>query len=107
MLKIAINGYGRIGRSFVRALAEREAAGNALPVRLVAINDLGRAEDLLYLTRYDTTHGRLNAPAELVDTAQTATRRRGCSASRNRSSCPGRNWAWTWRRSARRLPRPR
>jgi len=40
MLKIAINGYGRIGRSFVRALAEREAAGNALPVRLVAINDL-------------------------------------------------------------------
>ena len=67
MLKIAINGYGRIGRSFVRALAEREAAGNALPVRLVAINDLGRAEDLLYLTRYDTTHGRLNAPAELVD----------------------------------------
>ena len=41
MLKIAINGYGRIGRSFVRALAEREAAGNALPVRLVAINDPG------------------------------------------------------------------
>ena len=67
MLTIAINGYGRIGRSFVRALAEREAAGNALPVRLVAINDLGRAEDLLYLTRYDTTHGRLAEPAELIE----------------------------------------
>ena len=67
MLKIAINGYGRIGRSFVRALAEREAAGNALPVRLVAINDLGRAEDLLYLTRYDTTHGRFPGQVDARD----------------------------------------
>lgn len=65
MMKIAINGYGRIGRSFVRALAEREAAGGRAPFSLVAINDLGRPEDLLYLTRYDTTHGRLNAPASL------------------------------------------
>lgn len=67
MLTIAINGYGRIGRSFVRALAEREAAGWCAPFSLVAINDLGRAEDLLYLTRYDTTHGRLNAPVALSD----------------------------------------
>lgn len=66
-MKIAINGYGRIGRSFVRALAEREAAGRAMPFSLVAINDPGRPEDLLYLTRYDTTHGRLDAPAALED----------------------------------------
>ncbi|GAA5129161.1 type I glyceraldehyde-3-phosphate dehydrogenase [Alloalcanivorax gelatiniphagus] len=67
MLKIAINGYGRIGRSFVRAFAEREAAGERPPFTLVAINDLGRAEDLLYLTRYDTAHGRLDAPVTLED----------------------------------------
>ena len=64
-MRIAINGYGRIGRSFVRALAEREATGWHAPFSLAAINDLGRAEDLLYLTQYDTTHGRLNAPAAL------------------------------------------
>ncbi len=67
MINVAINGYGRIGRSFVRALAEREAAGGRPPFRLVAINDPGRAEDLLYLTRYDTTHGRLAAPVTLED----------------------------------------
>ncbi|WP_410170383.1 type I glyceraldehyde-3-phosphate dehydrogenase [Alloalcanivorax marinus] len=66
-MNVAINGYGRIGRSFVRALAEREAAGGRPPFRLVAINDPGRAEDLLYLTRYDTTHGRLAAPVALED----------------------------------------
>ncbi|MEO1900881.1 MAG: type I glyceraldehyde-3-phosphate dehydrogenase [Alcanivorax sp.] len=66
-MNVAINGYGRIGRSFVRALAEREAAGERPPFRLVAINDPGRAEDLLYLTRYDTTHGRLAAPVTLED----------------------------------------
>ncbi len=64
-MKVAINGYGRIGRSFVRALAERQAAGHAVPFSLVAINDQGRPEDLLYLTRYDTTHGRLDVPVTL------------------------------------------
>lgn len=67
MLKVAINGYGRIGRSFVRALAEREAAGWRAPFELVAINDRGRPEDLLYLTRYDSAHGRLDAAATLED----------------------------------------
>ena len=66
-MRIAINGYGRIGRSFVRALAEREGAGWQAPFSLVAINDKGRPEDLLYLTRYDTTHGRLAEPAELIE----------------------------------------
>lgn len=45
-MKIALNGYGRIGRSFVRALVEREASGWVAPFALVAINDLGSAEDL-------------------------------------------------------------
>jgi len=66
-VKVAINGYGRIGRSFVRALAEREGAGWQAPFTLAAINDKGRPEDLLYLTRFDTTHGRLAEPAELIE----------------------------------------
>ena len=66
-MRIALNGYGRIGRSFVRALLEREASGWQAPFELVAINDLGKAEDLFYLTRYDTTHGPLLEPVELID----------------------------------------
>ena len=66
-MRVAINGYGRIGRSFVRALAEREEAGWQAPFTLAAINDKGSPDDLLYLTRYDTTHGRLAAPAELIE----------------------------------------
>lgn len=66
-MRIALNGYGRIGRSFVRALVEREAAGEQVPLELVAINDVGQAEDLLYLTRYDTTHGPCRVPVELID----------------------------------------
>jgi len=66
-MKVAINGYGRIGRSFVRALAERWERGWQAPFALTAINDLGEAEDLLYLTRYDTTHGRLPQEASLRD----------------------------------------
>lgn len=68
-MRIALNGYGRIGRSFVRALLEREATGWQAPFELVAINDVGKAEDLFYLTRYDTTHGPLLEPVELVDGA--------------------------------------
>ena len=56
-LRLAINGYGRIGRSFVRALVGREARGESVPLELVAINDLGDPADLHYLTCFDTTHG--------------------------------------------------
>lgn len=66
-MRIALNGYGRIGRSFVRALVEREAAGWQAPFELVAINDRGKAEDLLYLTRYDSTHGAFRGAVELID----------------------------------------
>lgn len=66
-MRVALNGYGRIGRSFVRALMEREAAGWRAPFDLVAINDRGRAEDLLYLTRYDSTHGPCAQPVALLD----------------------------------------
>ncbi|HET7314438.1 type I glyceraldehyde-3-phosphate dehydrogenase [Salinisphaera sp.] len=55
MKKIAINGYGRIGRNILRALYE---SGHANDLKIVAINDLGDAETNAHLTRYDTAHGR-------------------------------------------------
>jgi glyceraldehyde 3-phosphate dehydrogenase len=54
-IKVAINGYGRIGRNILRALYE---SGRHQDIRIVAINDLGDAETNAHLTRYDTAHGR-------------------------------------------------
>ncbi|WP_048305859.1 type I glyceraldehyde-3-phosphate dehydrogenase [Halomonas sp. PR-M31] len=62
-LRIAINGYGRIGQCVLRALIERNNAN----LQVVAINELSDLETIAYLTRYDTTHGRF--PGE-VDTRE-------------------------------------
>src|SRR5699024_10635995 len=57
LMRIALSGYGRRGRCFWRALAEREAQGFNAPFTLAAINDIATPEQLLYLSRYDSTHG--------------------------------------------------
>ncbi|WP_430387496.1 type I glyceraldehyde-3-phosphate dehydrogenase [Dyella sp. 20L07] len=54
-IKVAINGYGRIGRNILRALYE---AGRTNEIQVVAINDLGDAETNAHLTQYDTAHGK-------------------------------------------------
>ena len=54
-IKVAINGYGRIGRNVLRALYE---SGRNNEFQIVAINDLGDAETNAHLTQYDTAHGR-------------------------------------------------
>ncbi|HTW74131.1 MAG TPA: type I glyceraldehyde-3-phosphate dehydrogenase [Steroidobacteraceae bacterium] len=54
-LKVAINGYGRIGRNILRALYEGRARSQ---LQIVAINDLGDAQINAHLTRYDSVHGR-------------------------------------------------
>jgi glyceraldehyde 3-phosphate dehydrogenase len=54
-VKIAINGYGRIGRNVLRALYE---SGRTDELRVVAINDLGDANSNAHLTKYDTAHGQ-------------------------------------------------
>lgn len=54
-IKVAINGYGRIGRNILRALYENK---NKYDIEIIAINDLGNVETNAHLTRYDTTHGK-------------------------------------------------
>jgi glyceraldehyde 3-phosphate dehydrogenase len=58
MVKVGINGFGRIGRNVFRA------ALNNPDVQIVAINDLTDVKTLAHLLKYDTTHGRLNASVE-------------------------------------------
>jgi glyceraldehyde 3-phosphate dehydrogenase len=54
-IKVAINGYGRIGRNILRAHYE---GGKKNDIQIVAINDLGQPESNAHLTRYDTAHGK-------------------------------------------------
>jgi len=59
--RLAINGYGRIGRCFLRALRESPTPRN---LQVVAINEPAALESMAYLTRFDSTHGRF--PGEVA-----------------------------------------
>src|SRR5665213_2067273 len=54
--RVAINGFGRIGRAFVRQIYDRPE------LELVAVNDLGSLEDLAYLLEHDTVYGKAPFP---------------------------------------------
>ncbi len=59
-VKVAINGFGRIGRLVLRALAE----SGRDDIEVVAINDLGSTEANAHLFRYDSVHGRFPGVVE-------------------------------------------
>ena len=65
-VKIAINGYGRIGRNVMRALYE---SGRTDELQVLAINDLGDANSNAHLTKYDTAHGQFPYSVEARDDA--------------------------------------
>src|SRR3989338_9548530 len=64
MIKIAINGFGRIGRNITRALYE---SGYRDRVELVAINDLGDLATNAHLLKYDSVHGRFTHDVSISD----------------------------------------
>ncbi|MCP5469695.1 MAG: type I glyceraldehyde-3-phosphate dehydrogenase [Chlamydiales bacterium] len=61
-VKIAINGFGRIGRLFLRKAIKNKN------IEVVAINDLVPPENLAYLFKYDSTHGRFDGDVQVTDT---------------------------------------
>lgn len=63
-LRLAINGYGRIGRCFLRALLESPLSHH---LQVVAINEPANLESMAYLTRFDSTHGRFPGRVEISD----------------------------------------
>lgn len=65
MIKIAINGYGRIGRNVLRALYESDRSEE---IKIVAINDLAPANVNTHLTQFDSVHGRFNQKVKLDGT---------------------------------------
>ncbi|GLP97943.1 type I glyceraldehyde-3-phosphate dehydrogenase [Paraferrimonas sedimenticola] len=65
-IRVAINGFGRIGRNIVRALYESQ---QDYPISIVAINDLGDTAINAHLLKYDSVHGRFAAQVEQADNA--------------------------------------
>ncbi|MFN4158417.1 MAG: type I glyceraldehyde-3-phosphate dehydrogenase [Gemmobacter sp.] len=63
-VKVAINGFGRIGRNILRAIVE----SGRTDIEVVAINDLGPVETNAHLLRYDSVHGRFPATVTTTDT---------------------------------------
>ncbi|MFW5985976.1 MAG: type I glyceraldehyde-3-phosphate dehydrogenase [Halanaerobiales bacterium] len=61
-IKLAINGFGRIGRNVFRILEKKD-----FDVEVVVINDLADVENLAYLLKYDSVHGRFDGKVEVVD----------------------------------------
>jgi glyceraldehyde 3-phosphate dehydrogenase len=85
-VKVAINGFGRIGRNVLRAIIE----SGRTDIEVVAINDLGPVETNAHLLRYDSVHGRF--PATVTVTGSAIDVGRGpmeVTAIRNPPSCPG------------------
>lgn len=62
-VKIAINGFGRIGRNVLRAVIERHEK----EIKVVAINDSGPIKTNVHLLKYDSVHGRLNSDIKIIN----------------------------------------
>src|SRR5438270_6157328 len=59
-VRIAINGFGRIGRLVYRAMLEQGIVGKGKDVDVVAVGDIVPADNLAYLLKYDSTQGRFH-----------------------------------------------
>ena len=92
-IRVGVNGFGRIGRNFYRAVAARANS----PIEIVAINDLTDTKTLAHLLKYDTILRTL-APGGIAlgggrfTSAGTPSR---CSPSATRPRCRGVTWAAT------------
>jgi len=63
-IRVGINGFGRIGRAVLRLAFEKYG-----DIEIVAVNDLVPAQNLAYLLKYDSVHGRFSLPIESDDEA--------------------------------------
>jgi glyceraldehyde 3-phosphate dehydrogenase len=84
-LRVAINGFGRIGRLVLRSIIEHDRTD----IEVVAINDLGPVETNAHLLQYDSVHGKLNETVEVDgDTIRVGKRSFKCTAVRNPAELP-------------------
>ncbi|MDX3637070.1 MULTISPECIES: type I glyceraldehyde-3-phosphate dehydrogenase [Streptomyces] len=70
-VRVGINGFGRIGRNYLRCVLERAETAAGTPVEVVAVNDLTSPAALAHLLEYDSTYGRLHRTVGHDDTSIT------------------------------------
>ena len=70
-VRVAINGFGRIGRNFLRAVKQQEALTGRRTVDFVAINDLTSPAALAHLLKYDSVHGRFGTSIKVTKSGIT------------------------------------
>mgnify|MGYP001052655261 FL=1 len=70
-VRVGINGFGRIGRNYLRCVLDRAQAGNGTRIEVVAINDITSPATLAHLLAYDSTYGRIGRTVEHDDTSLT------------------------------------
>ncbi|WP_405595372.1 type I glyceraldehyde-3-phosphate dehydrogenase [Streptomyces sp. NBC_01410] len=70
-VRVGINGFGRIGRNYLRCVLERAETGTGTPIEVVAVNDITSPAALSHLLEYDSTYGRLRRTVEHDDTSLT------------------------------------
>ena len=105
-VRVAINGFGRIGRNILRAIAE----SGRKDIEVVGINDLGPVETNAHLLRYDCVHGRFPGTVTVEgDSISLGNGKIKVTAERIRRSCRGRNSASIsrWNAPASSPPRTR
>ena len=73
-VRVAISGYGRIGRCLLRSIFEYNRQNE---FEVVAINDCSGIKSTAHLTKYDSTHGRFASKIEQKTQQQTSSRSRG------------------------------
>lgn len=84
-VRVAINGFGRIGRLVLRSIIEHDRKD----IEVVAINDLGPVETNAHLLQYDTVHGKLNQEVSVDgDMIRVGNRAFKCTAIRNPAELP-------------------
>lgn len=84
-VRVAINGFGRIGRLVLRSIIEHDRTD----IEVVAINDLGPVETNAHLLQYDTVHGKLNEEVSVDgDMIRVGNRAFKCTAIRNPAELP-------------------
>ena len=84
-LRVALNGFGRIGRLVLRSIIEHDRKD----IEVVAINDLGPVETNAHLLQYDTVHGKLNQEVSVDgDMIRVGDRAFKCTAIRNPAELP-------------------
>lgn len=70
-VRVGINGFGRIGRNYLRCALERAESSAGTPVEVVAVNDITSPATLAYLLEYDSTYGRLHRTVTSDDSSLT------------------------------------